>query len=273
VTARRELLVPSGDDLVGVEVCGSGPAVVLLHGSGGNRATWFQQVVDLARECTVVVVEARGCGRSTDVHDASGPVSGAVDLEAVRQHLGLDQWHVVGHSLGGWTALRYATEHPERCLSVVLLSSLAGVFPPEADAHWTRLTADLAAKGWPDQQLGRPPALTDAFCDGHPELGYLYQLVRSLNPPPSMTAPAVRIREHDLAPEQLALLTMPVTFLTGSADEIAPWDVVSVAAATCGATAQLLDGVGHLALWEQPALVTAVLRAQLLRYSATSPAS
>ncbi len=265
MSARQELLVPSGDDVLGVEVCGEGPAVVLVHGSGGNRATWFQQVVDLAADFTVVVVEARGSGRSTDLHDTSGPVAGSLDLEAVRAHLGLESWHVVGHSLGGWTALRYATRHPDRCRSVIAVSSLAGVFPPVAAEHWDRLTAQMMAQGWPAQELARPTALTPDFCDDRPELAYLYQLVRSLNPPPSPTAPAVRIRELDLDATDLACLTMPVTFLTGSLDEIAPWDVVQAAAASIGAHAELLEGMGHVGLWEQPAAFTAALRRHLLR--------
>jgi pimeloyl-ACP methyl ester carboxylesterase len=260
VTSRSALLVASGDDEIGVEVCGSGPAVVLLHGANGNRATWFQQVVDLAADFTVVVVEARGAGRSTDVHSSSGPVAGALDLEAVRHHLGLEAWHVVGHSLGGWTALRYAVRHPERCLSVTALSSLAGVFPPEAQAFWEQLTASLAAGGWPAQELGRVPSLTDAFCEQRPDLAYLYQLVGALNPPLSPGVPAARIRDLDLTDEELARLTMPVTFLTGSLDPYAPWDVVQACARVCGARAEVLDGAGHLALWEQPGLVNAAVR-------------
>lgn len=259
MTSRTALLVPSGDDVIGVEVCGSGPAVALLHGSGGNRMTWFQQVVDLAVDHTVVVVEARGAGRSTDVDLATGPVAGADDLEAVRQSLGIDAWHLVGHSLGGWTVLRYAARHPDRCWSVVALSSLAGVFPDEADAHWQRYTAELAARGWPAQELGRPLSLTPAFCARRPDLAYLYQLVHALNPPPSPDVPAMRIREYDLTREQLERLTMPVTFLTGSHDDIAPWDVVQACARAAGAKAGVLQGVGHLGLWEQPSLVTAAL--------------
>lgn len=225
---------------------------MLLHGSGGNRATWFQQVVDLASDFTVVVVEARGAGRSTDVHGTSGPMAGALDLEAVRQHLGLERWHVVGHSLGGWTALRYAVRQPSRCASVVALSSLAGVFPPEAEAFWERFTAQLA---WPPQEMGRPLSLTSTFCDDRPDLGYLYQLVNALNPPPAADIPAMRIRDFDLD-----LTPLPATFVTGELDPIAPPDVVRACAASVGAQVEILDGAGHLALWEQPALVNATLR-------------
>jgi pimeloyl-ACP methyl ester carboxylesterase len=260
VTARKALLVDSGAEQIGVEVCGAGPAVVLLHGAGGNRATWFQQVVDLASDHLVVVVEARGAGRSTDRAAQSGPVACAEDLETVRRELGVPAWHVVGHSLGGWTALRYAAVHPDRTLSCVVLNSVAGVFPPVAEAHWQRFTADLPARGWPEQELARPPSLTSGFCAAQPERAYLYQLVAALNPPLAPTVPSAQIRSYDLTPDELARLAMPVTFVAGTEDYIAPPVAVRDAAAVVGADYEELEDAGHLPQWEQPLRLNALLR-------------
>jgi pimeloyl-ACP methyl ester carboxylesterase len=260
VTARTALLVESDGDDIGVEVCGDGPAVALLHGSGGNRATWFQQVVDLAADFTVVVVEARGAGRSTDRSAQSGPVAGVRDLEAVRQHLGLPSWHVVGHSLGGWTALRYAATEPAHTTSCVVLNAVAGVFPPVAEAHWQRFTAELAAVGWPQQELARPASLTPGFCASQPDRAYLYQLVGALNPPLQPTVPAADIRAYDLTDADTARLKMPVTFVAGSEDYIAPPMAVRDAADAIGAAYVELEDAGHLPQWEQPTRLNALLR-------------
>lgn len=262
--SRRVLAVPVGADEIAVEVCGDcGPAVLLVHGSGGNRATWWQQVVRLVDRFTVVTLDLRGAGRSSDSTDTAGPVAWADDLEAVRVALGVEAWHVVGHSAGGWAALRYAATHPSRTLSAVALSSLAGVFPPLAEEHWSAFTAALSTQGWADPPLARPLSLTPAFCEERPDLAHLYQLVGSLNPPPSATSPATRIRAADLTAEQLDRLTMPVVFVTGEHDPIAPPGPVRAAAEVCGARFVELPGCGHLALWERPDRVDEVLR-QLL---------
>ena len=254
MTARSALLVSSDDEEIGVEVAGSGPGLVLLHGSGGNRATWWQQVVDLASSFTVVVVEARGSGRSTDRAGQTGPVACARDLEAVRRELGLSSWHLVGHSLGGWTALRYACTHPERVLSCVLVSSYAGVFPPAAEAAWQA----LAARPWEPQPLASPASL-GARSRGS-AAAHLYQLVGALNPPPSPDSPAARIRSFDLTPLELARLAAPVTCVVGSEDEICPPAAAAEVAAMLGAGLRVLDGCGHVPFWEDPPSFNALLR-------------
>lgn len=246
MTRREALHVEVGDDVLGVEVCGEGPAVVLLHGSGGNRITWHGVVPLLAATRTVVVVESRGSGASTDRARAYGPVACAEDLEAVRSKLGVEQWDVVGHSAGGWTALRYAATYPDRCRSVTAVSSLAGVFPPEADGFWQELVANLT---WGPQGLGQAPSLTPSFRSEHPDRAYLYQLAAALNSPPAADAPFARVRDFDLTPDDLARLTMPVTFVAGTADSTAPADVVAHSAAALGARLVTHDG-GHVPFWE-----------------------
>jgi pimeloyl-ACP methyl ester carboxylesterase len=253
---REALLLDVEDgEQLGVEVAGSGPPLVLLHGAGGNRATWWPQLARLAQHFRVVVVEARGSGRSTDRAEQTGPVAGARDLEAVRRHLDLPAWHVLGHSLGGWTALRYAATHPGSTRSVIAVSSVAGVFPPAVDEHWQQFTRRLAATPWPpNAALARPPSLPVVFCEAHPEQAVLYQLIGALNAPPSPRAPALRIREADLTPAELQALTMPVAFVVGGDDPIAPPSAVRAAAdAVPGASYVELPGLGHLPFWEDPA--------------------
>ena len=76
-----------------------------------------------------------GCGKSTpyaELEDNNTQASVA-DLEALREHLGIDRWHVFGGSWGSTLALIYAQHHPQRVLSLVL----RGIFMCRvSELHW-----------------------------------------------------------------------------------------------------------------------------------------
>ena len=63
------------------EVQGSGPAVVFVHGSGGNALSWWQQIPPFAARHRVVAFDHRGFGRSTCPPEALDPRHFASDLE------------------------------------------------------------------------------------------------------------------------------------------------------------------------------------------------
>src|SRR5947209_848062 len=96
---RRTAVVPVGGDDIAYEVAGpeqpGGEVVGLIHGSGGNRATWWPVVPGLAAAHTVVSLDVRGSGRSSDRAQALGPHQVAADLEAIREAEGIERWHVV----------------------------------------------------------------------------------------------------------------------------------------------------------------------------------
>src|SRR5690349_1553135 len=113
------------------EAVGSGDALVLSHGLGGNHAIWYQQVPEFAKHYCVVTWDQRGFGRSTNTANNSGPEAAARDLAAVLDHLKIDRAHLVGQSMGGWAVMGYALAHPERVRSLVLADTLGGIYTPE----------------------------------------------------------------------------------------------------------------------------------------------
>jgi len=105
-------------------VQGSGPVMVLLHGHLLSSACWldggFAQT--LADRYTVVLIDALGHGHS-DKPSAStayqrGPRAG--EVVAVLDAIGAENFHLVGHSMGGWIAVGLARAVPGRLLSVTL---------------------------------------------------------------------------------------------------------------------------------------------------------
>lgn len=106
---------------------GSGRPVVVLSGGPGLDCDYLEPVAqELARKNQVILVELRGTGRSRPpVIDAETVSVKTVlaDLEALRTHLKIDRWTVVGHSAGGSLALFYAAAHPSSIDALVLISS------------------------------------------------------------------------------------------------------------------------------------------------------
>jgi pimeloyl-ACP methyl ester carboxylesterase len=114
-----EIRISGGDADVAYTINGSGPALLLVHGTGTRGDAWAQQVEDLKGQFTVVTPDLSGSGRTVD---HGGPLTLGdlvAEVLAVADHAGLDTFHLAGHSLGGVVALLLATEHPERVRSVV----------------------------------------------------------------------------------------------------------------------------------------------------------
>jgi 3-oxoadipate enol-lactonase len=131
---------------------------------------------------------------------------------------------------------------------------VAGVFPAEVDAWWREMTARLAATGWAGHsELARSPSLADAYCDTSPAGAYLYQLIAGLNPPPSMTGPAMRVRDVDLTADEIASVATPVHFVVGARDiAIPPAACRAAAREVPGASFTELAGLGHVCFFEAP---------------------
>lgn len=113
------------------EVCGNPagkPALVLHGGPGSGAAPFWRQLFDPAAY-RVVLLDQRGCGRSTP--DAADPATSLAanttqhliaDAELLRRHLGIERWLVLGSSWGVTLALAYAQSHPARVSELVLFS-------------------------------------------------------------------------------------------------------------------------------------------------------
>jgi pimeloyl-ACP methyl ester carboxylesterase len=136
LTARRaEALAPPTGGFIEVDGArlhyrdrGTGPAVVLVHGLGGNLRNFNRLVDKLAATCRVVAVDRPGSGYSTMVSGEHPTLRGqATIIVRFLQRLGLDRPLLVGHSLGGALALALALDHPYCVRGLVLISTLSYV--------------------------------------------------------------------------------------------------------------------------------------------------
>ena len=85
---------------------GSGPPLLLLHGTNSSRSIWKPLIPTLSRSHEVITVDLPAHGESPA--SSYAPPDWATDLSRFIDELGLERLAIVGHSSGGWTALELA---------------------------------------------------------------------------------------------------------------------------------------------------------------------
>lgn len=114
---------PADGIRIAYRVEGSGPAIVMVHGTALSQAIWrgFGYVRDLETEYTTITLDLRGHGRSDKPHEraAYSAESMVSDVLTVLDEAGVDRAHYLGYSLGGRVGFSLAATHPERMLSFV----------------------------------------------------------------------------------------------------------------------------------------------------------
>ena len=103
-----------------------GIPVLFVHGNGGNRTQWAEQLAHLRQTRRAVAFDLAGMGESEPALDRDYSVGGfAGDVAAVADALRLDRFALVGHSYGGAVVASYAGRHPDR-LAGLVFADVAG---------------------------------------------------------------------------------------------------------------------------------------------------
>ncbi|MEM8529103.1 MAG: alpha/beta fold hydrolase [Bacteroidota bacterium] len=91
---------------------GQGDAIVILHGLFGTLDNWQTLAKKLAEDYYVFLIDQRNHGRSPHVEGMSYPLM-ASDLKDFLEQNWIHQAHIIGHSMGGKTAMQFALEYPD----------------------------------------------------------------------------------------------------------------------------------------------------------------
>lgn len=102
----------------------SNPPIILLHGSCSNSAFWFPEIMALSNNFRVYAVDIIGeAGNSEEYRPDLSSDAFALWMKDVLDALGLEKPVLIGNSLGGWMALKFATAYPERVSRLILVAS------------------------------------------------------------------------------------------------------------------------------------------------------
>jgi pimeloyl-ACP methyl ester carboxylesterase len=253
---------------------GSGPALVCHPGGPGFSSLYLGDLGGLGDELELVLLDPRGTGGSDPARDPGDyAIADYVsDVEELREHLGLEQLLLLGHSHGGVVGVEYAAKHPDRVERLILASTLARHGPEQEAAMQEAVEARKDEPWHADAVAALQAELQGAFSDGRE----LMELCRRMMPlyyadygereqrhvaslaGDSLCVDATRLWENeiwehfDLRP-LLPSLTMPTLVISGEHDFITgPLCVAELAEGIPAPETVVLPGVGHMTFVEDP---------------------
>jgi 2-succinyl-6-hydroxy-2,4-cyclohexadiene-1-carboxylate synthase len=110
------------------EAVGSGETIVFLHGFTGSVQDWVHQMKAVRENYQGMALDFRGHGKSeapTEEKDYS-IYHNCEDVFQLLRHLSINRCCLVGHSMGGFTALQFTLDHPELIRGLVLVDTSSG---------------------------------------------------------------------------------------------------------------------------------------------------
>ena len=125
---------------------GSGPLLVCHPGGPGGSAAEFRDFAGLDDAFELLLFSPRG-SHGSDPADDYALTSYVADVEALREHLGMEQLDLLGFSHGGIVAMAYAAAHGQRIRRLVLAATLA-VWGDEAEAAMQRAIEARRGRPW-----------------------------------------------------------------------------------------------------------------------------
>lgn len=126
---------------------GQGPPLVILHGLFGTLDNWQTLGKRWAEDFTVFLVDQRNHGRSPHADTIDYPEM-AGDLKAFLEHNWIYGTHVLGHSMGGKTAMQFALDYPDMVDRLVVVDIAPRAYPGGHEAIFQALLGlDLDALG------------------------------------------------------------------------------------------------------------------------------
>ncbi len=256
-------------EIHGVE---EGPVVVLIHGLGLNRECWEWTVPALADRYRVVTYDLYGHGESVNPPETPSLSLFARQLSSLLASLVIERAAIVGFSLGGMIARRFAQDFPAHASALAILHSPHRRSPDAQAAILARVeqarnegsaaTVEAALERWfTNDYRTENPAMMGRVRD--------WVLANDITVYHRIYSVLAEGVEEIVQPDPP--LALPLLALTGDEDYgNGPEMINAIAAEVKGAETIILPGLRHMALAENPNAVNAPLRAFLDRHHPSS---
>ncbi len=234
------------------------PPLVLLNSVGSSTAMWEPCVGPLAEQRRVIRIDARGHGNSPAVGPGTTTLADlGADVLAVLDRLGLGRVDIAGLSLGGMTAMWLGAHAPDRIGRTVLLCTSAHLQPAE---FWLERASSVRLGGMEsiaDAVITR--WITPGLASRDPQLMAQLRCMLTAVDAESYAQCCEAIASMNLRPD-LGRIASPTLVIAGAEDPATPVAHAEViAAGIAGARLAIVDDAAHIATFEQPGRVVALM--------------
>lgn len=277
--AREQLLegIPVAQrrvELAGVSTSvlegGDGPPVVLLHGPVGHAGHWFRVLPALAKSHRVVAPDLPGQGDSELTGDALDANEVLVWLGELIEDTCPSPPTLVGFTLGGAVAARFAIAQGDRLAQLVLVNTL-GLTDFALPAEFGLALNDFLAEPSEETHEGLWQYCAFDLENLRTQMGERWELFRAYNldraRSPAVQASLGSLMEqfglHPIEPEELAEITVPTTLVWGRHDRATPLGIAEAASERYDWPLEVIEKAGDEPPFEQPEAFFRVLNGLL----------
>lgn len=250
--------------MAGLHMIASGAAdgapLVLLHGFGGTMSAWDRVTESLPADLKIIRIDLPGHGGSLHAEGRGGAGRMAKAILAELDAIGIEDFHVAGHSMGGAVAALIAMRAGTRVRSLSLVAPggmareinadlLARYAKAASETEIRSCLAEMSAPGFAAAQETVDQVVADRARPGALEaLAETYQ---------AMFPEGAEKGQGVLPSDALAALEMPVFVIWGLADKVLPCPSPVVLPATFAFS--VLPEAGHMLPEEAPEMVAHML--------------
>lgn len=280
---EARLAVPGGHIWYKVSGTGTAMPVVLLHGGPGFSSFYLKPFEDLGNDRIVIRYDQLGGGKSDTTSDTTLFTIGhfVAELDSLRAALGIEKWHVLGHSWGTILAVEYYRAHPDRVETLTFGSPVFDLDAYEQRARQLVATLSDSAqrairRAEATRQYDAPSYLhaTEEFYGR-----YVWHRPVPADLDSTMTTVNAGIYNYMQGPSEITItgtlkhynvtaflpqITVPALLTVGQDDEVGPELVRGHAGLIPGSRFELFAGSAHLTPWDARDENVRVVRAFLL---------
>jgi len=247
------------------EITGDGPPVVMVHGLGGSSNS-FQPIVGALDKYRVVRIDLPGAGRSGMRPGLTGLAGLSAAVRDVMRALGIQQAHMVGHSMGTLICQYLAVSDPRMVTSLTLFGPILEPPLPARDALRQRAeTARREGMAAIADAVSTASLATEAREKFPAAVAFVRESLMRQDPAGyALHCEALAACE----PADHAAIKAPTALIAGREDPVAPVAMVErLGDAIDGARVEIMPACGHWMMIEWPVIAGRLLKTYINRFS------